>query len=532
MLAYLYIEVANLAEFASEEFVSTSSMLELKTPLSCSRRQTGKDESREIASEYRGGLDKYEKLLPETLNLSPNLEFSELLSPTFAINSDPFTMHSLYPCGSFSDTEMKAKRDFSQMRQANCHISGLGGDINTYLTSSQDPSYDRLELVPPLHGNQKMPFLKSTEEILLMQVFVEEVGTWMDSMDSERHFSSKLPFYALSEPMLLNAFLACGARHLTLVNPNYHEDKALQYYDTATRQLLRSLREPEKDIIRCATTAVVLNVYEIMSEKPVKYMKHIDGARALIKECGWSARSTGIGAACFWLNLEMEILRCLHFNWQVTWEPDQWGVDLDFHHGSESSKEDIWVHRILYIVGRITNFRASLPQFQMASNQSEQIMTEDCLSEWRKLKILCDGWNASIPQTMQPIGFIYPSQTGSMSAFPEVWLINRTTIVSRLFYHTAMILLAQTNPSKHRDSEEMRRIQLDHAHMVCGITAHVKDRGVFSVALRSLAIAAECLVIRREQEEILRIFEKLCKETGWRVSSICKELRVTWGWVM
>ena len=69
----------------------------------------------------------------------------------------------------------------------------------------------------------------------------------------------------------------------------------------------------------------------------------------------------------------------------------------------------------------------------------------------------------------------------------------------------------------------MHTMQQEHAHLICGITAHVKDRGVASVALRSLAIAAECLVIRREQEEVLDIFEKIRKETGRtpRYYSIC-----------
>ena len=76
----------------------------------------------------------------------------------------------------------------------------------------------------------------------------------------------------------------------------------------------------------------------------------------------------------------------------------------------------------------------------------------------------------------------------------------------------------------------MNDMQMSHAHQICGITAHVKDRGVASVALRSLAIAAECLVVRREQEEVLEIFEKIRKETGWKVGFLNKELKVKWGW--
>jgi len=31
------------------------------------------------------------------------------------------------------------------------------------------------------------PYLNNAEEVLLMQVFVEEVGLWMDSMDAMKH---------------------------------------------------------------------------------------------------------------------------------------------------------------------------------------------------------------------------------------------------------------------------------------------------------------------------------------------------------
>ena len=54
--------------------------------------------------------------------------------------------------------------------------------------------------------------------------------------------------------------------------------------------------------------------------------------------------------------------------------------------------------------------------------------------------------------------------------------------------------------------------------------------GVASVALRSLAIAAECLTERREQEEVLQIFDKIRQETGWRVGFLNQELKDRWGW--
>jgi len=81
-----------------------------------------------------------------------------------------------------------------------------------------------------------------------------------------------------------------------------------------------------------------------------------------------------------------------------------------------------------------------------------------------------------------------------------------------------------------KDTEEMNTMLLQHARQICGIVAHVKDRGVASVALRSLHVAGECLVIRREQEEVLEIFDKIRKETGWKVDFIFQELRAKWNW--
>lgn len=290
-------------------------------------------------------------------------------------------------------------------------------------------------------------------------------------------FSRILPFHALGQPMLLNAFLACGVRHLTLVNPAvYQEEKALSYYDTASRYLLRALENPERDSVICATTAVILNVYEIMTEKAMMRMNHIAGARALIKECGWDARSTGIGAACFWVNVGMELLSNLHFNWQASWHPDTWGLNLDLNQETMPGREEIWTHRILYITAKIGDFRATVPRAQEASSSEETRRRQKRFEEWNFLKQLADTWNSNIPRTMHPAASLASYQTRSNSVFPEVWLIKRTTIIARLFYHTAMVLLAQINPIMTKEAPDMQNLEQHHAHQICGIVAHVKDR--------------------------------------------------------
>ncbi|TLS28609.1 hypothetical protein PpBr36_01416 [Pyricularia pennisetigena] len=434
---------------------------------------------------------------------------------------------------------------------------GVGPPSNSSVRETQDSSQPKVSdglVTPPSEGvaTGERDYLNSPEEIKYMQVFVEEVGVWMDSFDKEKHFSRVIPYLALKSPMLLNAFLACGAKQLTLVRPNenLHDHRALCYYDTATTQLLRSLSNPDRNMAECATTAVVLNVYEIMSDKPAKRMNHIAGARALIRECGWNAKTKGVGSACFWLNIGMEVLSCLAFNWQTAWHPDDWGLDMGFltedpesgspkeaakkeaenTFGGSGDEDEEWVHRIFYIVAKIASFRANIPRFQEPSPHDEQVRLQSRFAEWKSLKALCDAWCNNCPRPMRPFGYLFPSQTRTQSAFPNVWLIKRAAVIGRLFYHTAMCLLAQINPVNPRDSEENMAAQLQHAHQVCGIVAHTKDNGIASVALRSLAIAAAVLRDRREQEEVVAIFDRITRETGWRLGKVYLELEKSWGW--
>lgn len=335
--------------------------------------------------------------------------------------------------------------------------------------------------------------------------------------------------------MLLNAFLACGARHLSLINPAYQEDKALGYYDTATRLILDSLQNEHRDSKStelCATTAIILNVYEIMSEKPLQRMNHIAGARALLKECGWDARTQGVGGACFWLNVSMEVLSCLRFKWGVAWHPDEWGVDMDFNRQCEPGREELWAHRITYILAKVACFydvvkKEGREQTPSSTTPIDPYQSQKQYEEWCQLRDLCESWSNHIPFNMQPLAYLHPYQTSSKSPFPEVWIIKRCAIIARLFYHTALLLLAQLHPYP---SEETRQMALTHAHQICGIAGHITDRGVASVTLRSLVLSGEILERRQEQQEVLNIISKIAKETGWRVHGLFVYLKQHWRW--
>ncbi|KPM37630.1 hypothetical protein AK830_g8924 [Neonectria ditissima] len=384
---------------------------------------------------------------------------------------------------------------------------------------------------PPIPERE---FLTTLDEIGYMQVFVDEVWVWMNCFQTEKHFGRLIPFYALGSTMLLNASLACGVKQLALSSPEKNL-KAIHYYNTATSQLLRSLQNPDRNMAECGMTAVVLNVYEIMSEKPAHRMQHIGGARALILECGWDAKSAGIGAACFWQNITMEVLICLSANWQTTWNPDDWGLDLGFFKGRDDeaglAQDEMFVHRILFIVAKIVDFRATARRHEELNSHEDHSWPGERLGQWQELKRLCDRWNDRCPRTMHPYGYMKASKSVHDSAFPCIWMIKSAATLSRLFYHTAQYILAETHPLEQiRRSEGMQTIRLHHARQVCGIAACTKDRAVVPTAIRCLGVTSSALASYREQVETLGILERIRALAGWHLGSVELELKRAWGW--
>ncbi|KAG8527563.1 uncharacterized protein KY384_007716 [Bacidia gigantensis] len=515
-------------------FIDTQVKTPPFTPASDEWTLMFQDESREIASEYKGGIDRYSNITTEMDHVSlkdePTYDFSNNMSDS--ILNAPVLQHQQLPSQSFApnpmdqyqatmsgmsnDTQVQHQRHASTISDSTFSSHTLGA-VSTYSNGEQ--------------ANETREMLTDPTELLFMQVFVEEVGIWMDSLDSDKYFSRILPYESLHDRMLLNAFLACGARHMNLVNSAYDDKTAADYYQLSSTLLLRQLQNPYRDIYVCATTAVILNVYETMTEKALQRMNHIAGARAMIKECNWNANSVGVGAACFWLNVGMELLSCLHFNWQVAWNPDDWGLDMNFDNGGEPGREEIWTHRMIWILAKIANFRASMVPRPGDVPLDHMRMQNKC-DEWNRWKTWIDGWELRAPRTMKPLGHLQNFRTTSKSLFPEVWLVKRTAVVARMFYHTGICLLSQTNPVSHTNTQvaqQMHDLELHHAHMLAGIVAHVKDRGVASVATRCLATCAECLTDRAEQDEVIQILQRVQKETGWRLQFMYDALRRKWG---
>ena len=178
------------------------------------------DESREIASEYRGGLGRYANLEKEELPLSgytnqENLAFElrddaaafsfqdQLLQQSMSnqvLQTQPLpSMQQPPPSMTQSYQPQKPENGMGmQMQDSNHHRqhsmsdggssytdrNGSFSDHAPPMTSYSNPDQT---LTPPY---ERREYLKQPEEVLFMQVFVEEVGLWMDSMDPLKHVSS------------------------------------------------------------------------------------------------------------------------------------------------------------------------------------------------------------------------------------------------------------------------------------------------------------------------------------------------------
>ncbi|OQE94180.1 hypothetical protein PENNAL_c0004G09570 [Penicillium nalgiovense] len=502
---------------------------------------TFRDDSRMIASLYVGGFEIYPPVQAE--------------SP---VQEDPQTHHEFDFMGDDDLTNLfqSVAHSFDPLSLDAPHPNAA--DFVGTDTWHQSHLVPGDELLP--HGTSHFArklagkheyhaFLTDPEQVSLLRIFVEEVGPRMDIMDEMNHvgesprtlffqsahkaqFSQVLPGFAIDEPVLLKAFLACGARHLSSVDPSYGDEKAAHYYDAATQDLLDAVHDPNRDSVLCAIAALALGFSETMPSQSRDSGDHSAGSRALIRECGWTAKTPGLGGACFRISISAELLECMRYNWTLSWNPDTWGVNMDMDHpdATNGGNQDLWHHQILYIFAKVITLQASSrPSHSLDDDAGRAIQLND--HEWITHDRWCEQWAKSVPRSLAPLGHLQPWQSSSKSVFPEVWLVNRSAIVSRLFYHASRILLAKTHPFQSEFDENMRKMQRSHAHEMCGLIAHTTDRGVAHISLYFLVLAAECLETRESQEEVLGIFDTITQVTGSSPETIKNDLKQIWGWV-
>ena len=151
------------------------------------------DESRDIASEYKGGADRYahlERSPPPQLTHDDPFDFAmgEGISGPSGSQQPLPPIQPLLPSTYAEQGQVSLAEAVHDGQFDHAHSTSDSGDYSGH--NLRPPS------LPSSYGNQdqrishtpEIPnYLTSPEEVLIMQVFVEEVGLWMDSMDAMKH---------------------------------------------------------------------------------------------------------------------------------------------------------------------------------------------------------------------------------------------------------------------------------------------------------------------------------------------------------
>ncbi|CAG7921277.1 unnamed protein product [Penicillium olsonii] len=486
---------------------------------------TFKDDSRSIASLYVGGFEIYPPIQPE----SPVEENGQLNHDLDTIGPDDLTSIFQSVAHSFDPLGFDVPHPTAGLVETDTwHQSHLvpGDELLPHGTSN----FAR-KLADKQESHQS---LMDSDSVCCLRTFVEEIAPRMDAMDEMNHFSQVLPSLSMSEPLLLKAFVASGAKYRSLHDPSWSVELALAFSQDATEALLSAVHDPSRDSVLCATVALVLGFTASMSPHSMRWEDHIAGSRALIRECGWTAKTPGLGGACFRISMSAELLSCVRYDWALSWNPDTWGVDIDMENvqASIGGNHDLWHHRILYICAKVLMLRTSLHQSRaLYDDMPPASQLNSLFQEWALYSRWCDQWEKSIPRSLIPLAYLQPWQTKSKSVFPEVWLTNRSAIIARLIYHITRILLANTHPLQSELNDEMQKLRHTHAHDLCGLVAHAKDRGIADIAIHCLVIAAECLEAPEAQHEALDLLDAMTKITGSSIDPIREDLKQVWSWV-
>ena len=154
------------------------------------------DESREIANEYKGGLSKY-----GVLEIEPTAQTDNSLSFDFSTSVPPPTSVAHQPLppiqGILPDPYPEEQHNLIyESHREPPHQHAHPHTESTYSGSNMQggsSSYGNPEQNTPAEGARD--YLDTQEEVLFMQVFVEEVGLWMDSMDPMKHVSPASLWY-------------------------------------------------------------------------------------------------------------------------------------------------------------------------------------------------------------------------------------------------------------------------------------------------------------------------------------------------
>jgi hypothetical protein len=147
------------------------------------------DESREIASEYKGGKARYGPVEHAAVPTDPNAYYYQTAHHMAQPGGHQHlpSIQGILPATSYSEDAHTLAYTQNQHQHGPSHHHHNSHSESAYTGTGS--SYEATEQAPTPEAPPR-EYLDTQEEVLFMQVFVEEVGLWMDSMDPLKHVGS------------------------------------------------------------------------------------------------------------------------------------------------------------------------------------------------------------------------------------------------------------------------------------------------------------------------------------------------------
>ncbi|KFZ01154.1 hypothetical protein V501_10181 [Pseudogymnoascus sp. VKM F-4519 (FW-2642)] len=375
----------------------------------------------------------------------------------------------------------------------------------------------------------KPPELTPHREYILWKNYIDELAPWLDKFDNQRHFEFKLPIMAKSSPQLKYSILALSARQLERKNPLLPSSESLALYQEAIHLLLPELHTKNTEVM---ASCVILCVLEMMSCSPKEWRRHLDGCANLIEAIRIHGFVGEVEQALFWCFARMDVCGGLISQEETLIPLNRWtsGRDAWEDHNlfrNPSNTFDVWANYSVFICASVLHLLNSnrTSQFDISRPQNQQ---DGYAIRWQKLYDILQSWYTDRPEEMKPLLAIPVVAEDFQNPFPTVLYGNGSAISGNQLYHTSTLMMLQVKPKGTNLGKQSRSI-LWHARQICAISESNTHHGSWTNSVQPLWIAGKVMSHPSEHSAILRILERIEKETGWDTKWRVDDLKEYWG---
>ncbi|OBT57532.1 hypothetical protein VE04_02125 [Pseudogymnoascus sp. 24MN13] len=296
-----------------------------------------------------------------------------------------------------------------------------------------------------------------------------------------------------------------------------------------------NIRQPENDNMHPQARQRIFNEPIFDNQlfgSPKEWRRHLDGCANLIEAIRIHGFVGEVEQALFWCFARMDVCGGLISQEETLIPLNRWtsGRDAWEDHNlfrNPSNTFDVWANYSVFICASVLHLlnsnRTSHCDISRPQNQQDGYALR-----WQKLYDILQSWYTDRPEEMKPLLAIPVVAEDFQNPFPTVLYGNGSAISGNQLYHTSTLMMLQVKPKGINLGKQSRSI-LWHARQICAISESNTHHGSWTNSVQPLWIAGKVMSHPSEHSAILRILERIEKETGWDTKWRVDDLKEYWG---